>query len=105
MKLVMVAVFSIVTASVPAFAQFAHYHSEYVPDAATAIAIGRAVSVPIYGKKLIQSEEPFTAMRKGGTWIVLGTLNCDPKYTCVGGTVEVTLSAKNGRVLSVIHTE
>ena len=95
----------IVATSAAAAAQFANYRSEYVPDAATAIAIGRAVSIPIYGRKLVQTEEPLTAMRKGEMWIVLGTLRCPKKYICVGGTIEVTLSAKDGRVLSVVHTE
>jgi hypothetical protein len=91
----------------PAAAQFAHFNprGEYVPDASTAIAIGHAVAIPIYGQKLVQSEEPFTATRKGDSWTVQGTLHCPQSSTCVGGTVEVTLSAKDGHVLSVIHTE
>ena len=89
----------------PASAQFAKYGPDYVPDAPTAIAIARAVSIPIYGTKLVDYEEPFTATRRGDVWTVLGSLNCPPKHICVGGTVEVTLSAKDGRILSVIHTE
>jgi hypothetical protein len=94
-----------VVTSAAAAAQFANYRSEYVPDAPTAVAIGRAVSIPIYGKKLVQTEEPFTATRKGDTWIVFGTLHCPPKYICAGGTIEVTLSVSDGRILSVLHTE
>jgi len=78
---------------------------EYVPDAATAITIGRAVAIPIYGRKLVHYEEPFTATRKGDVWTVAGTLHCPPPGICAGGTVEVMLSAKDGRVLSVVHTE
>jgi hypothetical protein len=89
----------------PASAQFAKYGPDYVPDAPTAITIGRAVSIPIYGKKLVDSEEPFTATRKGDVWTVFGSLNCSPKDSCVGGTAEVTISAKDGRIFSVIHTE
>jgi len=35
--------------------------SGYVPDSASAIQIGEAVLIPIYGKKQIESEKPFTA--------------------------------------------
>jgi hypothetical protein len=89
----------------PASAQFAKYGRDYVPDAATAIAIGRAVSIPIYGQKVVDSEEPFTATRKNDLWTVFGSFGCPPEEVCVGGPVTVTLSAKDGRILSVIHTK
>ena len=80
-----------------------------VPDEATAIAIARAVLIPIYGAKQIRSEEPLTARRNGDIWVVTGTL-C-PNYKapeglpqfCVGGTAELKLSVKDGRVLHVTH--
>jgi|HubBroStandDraft_4_1064222.scaffolds.fasta_scaffold334937_2 hypothetical protein len=86
---------------------------EYVPNAATAIAIGRAVLIPIYGEKQIQSEEPFVAKRQGDIWTVSGTLNCEVLSwwekllgdTCFGGTAEVKLSAKTGEILHVTHYE
>jgi len=91
-------------AMTPASAQFAKHGPDYVPDAATAIAIGRAVSIPIYGESRIATEEPLTATRKGDVWTVSGSFNCPPEEVCVGGTVQVTLCAKDGRILSVIHT-
>jgi len=91
----------------------------YVPDAQTAITIARAVLIPIYGAQTIQSEEPLTAKREGDVWTVTGTLQC-PQYKararpriareirhlyemCSGGTAELKLSAKDGRILHVIH--
>jgi NTF2 fold immunity protein len=77
-------------------------HHAFVPDSNTAVAIGRAVLLPIYGQKAIQSEEPFSAKRQGDIWIVSGTLHCG-RPACVGGTAEVKLSAKDGRILHVTH--
>src|SRR4051812_4781758 len=73
----------------------------YVPDAATAIAIARAVLIPIYGAKTIAEEEPLTATRRGNIWRVDGTMNCRPR--CVGGVAELRLSAKDGRILYLMH--
>jgi hypothetical protein len=75
----------------------------FVPDAATAIAIARAVLVPIYGAKAMQAEEPLTAQRHGDIWVVEGTLPCPKVASCVGGTAELQLSAKDGRILHVTH--
>jgi hypothetical protein len=77
-----------------------HY---YVPDANTAVSIAHAVLIPIYGLKTVQQEEPFKAMRRGDDWYVNGTLHCPIFRTCLGGTASVVLSAKDGRILSVIH--
>jgi hypothetical protein len=39
--------------------------------------------MPVYGKKQIESEEPFTAQLKDDVWTVSGTLRCpdDKKVT------------------------
>ncbi|HJT43499.1 MAG TPA: NTF2 fold immunity protein [Rhizomicrobium sp.] len=73
-----------------------------VPDAKTAISIARAVLTPIYGPQVIQAEEPLIAVRQDDVWVVRGTLNC-PHEKCLGGTAELKLSAKDGRILHVIH--
>jgi hypothetical protein len=75
----------------------------FVPNAETAISIARAVLIPIYGAKAIQAEEPLTAERHGDVWVVEGTLPCPKGGSCVGGTAELQLSAKDGRILHVIH--
>lgn len=79
----------------------------FVPDAATATAIARAVLIPIYGADTIRREEPLTAIRQGDDWIVSGTLNCGtPKpQACLGGTASVRLSARDGRIFLVFHTK
>ena len=77
--------------------------SSLIPDAKTATAVARAILIPIYGAQAIQKEEPLVAVRSGDIWTVTGTLACAPR--CVGGTAKVTLSAKDGRIISVIHTK
>ncbi len=81
----------------------------YVPDSATAVRIGEAALVPVYGKKHIESEEPFTARLKDNVWTVSGTLYCsDGKGgrtagNCVGGVAVVRISKTNGHVISMTH--
>jgi hypothetical protein len=83
-----------------------------VPDANTAIAIAHAVLVPIYGRQQVASEEPLVAIRRGDVWTISGTLHCkgswisellQKKPACVGGSAEVQLLAKDGRILHVTH--
>ena len=50
--------------------------SGYVPDSATAVQIAEAVLIPVYGKKEIESERPFTAKLEKNMWTVSGTLRC-----------------------------
>jgi hypothetical protein len=76
----------------------------FVPNAETAIAIGQAVLVPIYGAANIRKEEPFRAIRSGDVWTVEGTLYCRMSWwqkitggMCFGGTAIIKLSAKDGR--------
>ena len=75
----------------------------FVPDQSTAIAIARAVLIPIYGANKIQAEEPLVALRKGDVWIVSGTLRCAPN--CLGGTASISLSASDGRILNLFHSK
>ena len=80
----------------------------YVPDSATAVQIGEAVLVPIYGKKQIESERPFTARLEGDTWTVSGTLRCsDGKggmtTECAGGVAVVKISKLDARILYMMH--
>ena len=71
----------------------------YVPDQATAIAIAKAVWIPIYGKEQIESQAPFVATLKENAWHVHGTL---PKGY-LGGTAEAVISKRDGQILRVIH--
>ena len=80
----------------------------FVPDSITAVKIAEAVLTPVYGKEKVESERPFKAELEAGIWTVHGTLHCsDGKggttTHCVGGTAEVQLSQKDGRILKMIH--
>ena len=86
-----------------AFAQGYVPQKGFVPDAKTAAAIARAVLIPIYGETAVRNEEPLKAQRHGENWYVDGTLPCAPG--CAGGTASVVLSARDGRILLVTHTQ
>jgi hypothetical protein len=80
----------------------------YVPDARTAVQVAEAVLVPIYGKKQIESERPFTATLKNDVWTVAGSLRCpDGKggttTQCNGGVAVVRISRGDARILYVMH--
>lgn len=77
--------------------------SGYAPDAATAIAIARAVLIPIYGPKTIADEEPLRADLKGEIWTVIGTFNKGPSTN--GGTAILQLRKDTGAIIFVIHTQ
>jgi len=72
----------------------------YVPDATTAIRVAEAIAIPIYGEKLIRSEEPFSATLTGGVWLVRGA-DLQPNES--GGVAEVKISKSTGEILGVIH--
>ncbi|SNS74448.1 NTF2 fold immunity protein [Granulicella rosea] len=74
----------------------------YVPDAATAREIAEAVLKPVYGKALIESERPFTAILEGGVWVVSGTIPC-AKSGCEGGVATVKIRKADGRIVGMIH--
>jgi len=81
----------------------------YVPDATTAVKIGEAVLVPVFGEKRIAAERPFHATLEGDVWSVEGTLYC-PDGTlstttqmCKGGTAVVKLSKTDARILFMMH--
>ena len=82
-----------------------------VADSATAVEIAEAALVPVYGRKHIESERPFTATLNNGVWTVHGTLRCsDGKggtttVYCVGGAASVEISQKNRRILRMWHPE
>jgi hypothetical protein len=71
----------------------------YVPDSASAISIALAVCMPIYGDEMIKREMPFTAKLVNGVWHVEGYLPLNME----GGVAEVSISQKDGKVLSVTH--
>jgi hypothetical protein len=71
----------------------------FVPDAATAVSIAKAVALPIYGDEVISEQEPLVATKRDGLWTVQGTL--PPGY--LGGVLKVVLDSRDSRILSVSH--
>jgi len=79
-----------------------------VPDSDAAIARAEAALIPVYGKKQIEGERPFTATLKGDVWTVWGTLHCPDgkggrRMDCLGGVAIVKIAKGNGRVLHMEH--
>jgi hypothetical protein len=74
----------------------------FVPNAETAVKIGEAVLIPIYGEATINRERPFKATRQGDVWRVTGTLNCGGPE-CAGGTAVVRISKSSGEILFMGH--
>lgn len=78
----------------------------FVKESETALAIARAVLIPIYGAKTIGDEEPFVATDLGDRWFVTGTLHCPgapASSICLGGTAEVEIAKSDGRIVRLIH--
>ena len=77
----------------------------FVPNAETAVKVGEAVLIPVYGEMRIVGERPFKATLQGDAWTVEGTLHCDgpPGATCPGGTAVVKISKTSGQILFMMH--
>jgi hypothetical protein len=82
-----------------------------VPDAPTAVSLAEKALTKVYGKKVIESERPFTASLSDGVWRVSGTLFCKDnngnvvKDACVGGVAMAEIRQSDGRVLRTGHTK
>lgn len=74
-----------------------------VPDAETAKSIAMAVSIPVWGKDKVTSELPLHASMKNGVWTVVGDFH--PHGGKVGGELIVQVNKKDGRILSLLHTQ
>jgi hypothetical protein len=81
-----------------------------VPDEATAVKIAEKALTRIYGRKIIESERPFTATLTNGIWHVIGSVNCGEQsgaaisVPCVGGAAMADIKQSNGRILKTGHT-
>jgi hypothetical protein len=98
----------LIVTSAPLLAQGHMPEAGYVPDKETAVRIAEAVLLPVYGKSVIEHERPFTAHLKNDVWTVGGTLRCPDGHggttnLCEGGVAVVTISKRDGRILSMIH--
>ncbi|UGQ46454.1 YbbC/YhhH family protein [Massilia endophytica] len=72
----------------------------YVPNELVAEQIAYAVLVPVYGKQVIDDQKPFKVTLTRGVWMVEGTF---PKNALFGGTFEIEISKRDGRILRMIH--
>jgi hypothetical protein len=79
------------------------YEKDIVPDSDTASKIAEAIAIPIYGKDNISREHPLVAKLNGDVWLVTGTLQKSWFSQAVGGVVEVEISKKDGRIISITH--
>ena len=71
----------------------------FVPEKDTALSIGAAVLVPIYGAKEISDQSPLIAILKDDVWTISGSL----PVGSVGGVVEIKIDKISGRILKVSH--
>jgi hypothetical protein len=72
-----------------------------VPDANTAIKIGVAVLLPIFGSVVVGRESPFKASLNGENWIVEGQL----PETMLGTVATVEIAKRDGRIIEILHTK
>ena len=70
-----------------------------IPDKETAIAVAEQILFRIYGKDQIIGEKPYTVKLVDGYWFLSGSL---PKGW-VGGVFSIIISAKDGRVIRLMH--
>jgi NTF2 fold immunity protein len=109
MKHIIAAIFPLATLATIAYSQTgqASFRPKegFVPNAETAVKVGEAVLMPVYGEKTIVRERPFKAALQGEVWRVAGTLHCDgpPGETCPGGTAVVKISKTSGQILFMMH--
>jgi hypothetical protein len=85
-----------------------HYKASFpaagvIPDADTAKAIAMAVAIPIWGKKIVEAEQPLRAGLKGNVWTVIGDPHLNGGET--GGELIIQLDKKTGSVLTFLHTQ
>jgi NTF2 fold immunity protein len=88
----------------PLFCEGRKSKPKFVADSATAIEIAEKALFPVYGRRHIESERPFTATLNDGVWTVHGTLRCSvgkggATTICAGGAANVEISQKNGHIL------
>jgi hypothetical protein len=75
----------------------------FIPDKETAIAVAYAVAVPVYGQAKVDAEKPLRAENEAGVWTILGTLHGPPGT--VGGTLEMQIDQRTGRIIYLGHSQ
>lgn len=72
-----------------------------IPDEATAVRVAEAVFPPIFGHEEVNKYLPYHAHLNNGVWEVYGTL----KEGSRGGTPQMTIQKKDGKVIEVWHSQ
>ena len=69
----------------------------YVPDEATAIAIAKAVWLPVFGKEGVERQHPIRAKLQDGVWVVQG----HNPVPYPDSTLVADIAQDDGRILDV----
>lgn len=77
----------------------------YVSNAQIAVEIAEIVAEPIYGKAVLEHEQPLQARLERGVWVVSGTLPKGAKGSTTQGLLECRISKRTGQILRMIHTQ
>jgi hypothetical protein len=72
-----------------------------IPDEVTAVKVAEAVFPPIFGSEEVTKYVPYHAQLKEGIWTVYGTLKPGSR----GGTPQMTIQKKDGKVIEVWHSQ
>jgi len=72
-----------------------------VPDEGTAVKVAEAIFLPIFGEEEVTKFLPYHAQLKDGIWTVYGTLKPNSR----GGTPQLRIQKKDGKVLEVWHSQ
>ena len=81
---------------------------DLISDQAMAIQLAGIILRSIYGKALIDKEEPLTCELQDGVWIVTGSFNHPfekGKPPWKGGVAEIHILKRTGEVLDVFHSK
>ena len=68
----------------------------------SAIQIAEENFINKYGPEVLK-QKPFQAELKNEVWFVSGTFHCPQGTGCKGGTAEIEISAKDGKVIKITH--
>jgi len=72
-----------------------------VPDEVTAVKIAQAVFEPIFGREEVEKYLPYHGTLKNKIWTVYGTLKPGSR----GGTPQLSIQKKDGKVTEVWHSQ
>jgi hypothetical protein len=72
-----------------------------IPDEVTAVKVAEAMFPPIFGQEEVTKYLPYHAQLKDGVWTVYGTLKPGSR----GGTPQMSIQKKDGKVIEVWHSQ